>query len=194
MIPEDLMRKYKYGYVHSCEMLNEPFVKDLIKENQDLKKQLKDKPDTEIIMQDDSGKKYSIIQTQRIDMEETLNKSIAKLLEENQELKKQLENCYCNRTDCSSRIKDSKKYDSLVQKIENQQKEFINWLEDEIKEYNAYSKYIKKKVKELKLRRLGKTYLTVQMMKNETEMECYKNSLSKYEEIIGVEDETENEW
>ena len=91
MIPEDLMRKYKYGYVHSCEMLNEPFVKDLIKENQDLKKQLKDKPDTEIIMQDDSGKKYSIIQTQRIDMEETLNKSIAKLLEENQELKKQLE-------------------------------------------------------------------------------------------------------
>ena len=40
MIPEDLMRKYKYGYVHSCEMLNEPFVKDLIKENQELKKQL----------------------------------------------------------------------------------------------------------------------------------------------------------
>lgn len=48
------------------------------------------------------------------------------LEKENKELKKQLENCYCNRTDCSSRIKDSKKYDSLVQKIENQQKEFIN--------------------------------------------------------------------
>ena len=45
MIPEDLMRKYKYGYVHSCEMLNEPFVKDLIKENQDLKKKLKIKHD-----------------------------------------------------------------------------------------------------------------------------------------------------
>lgn len=42
MIPEDLMRKYKYGYVHSCEMLNEPFVKDLLKENQNLKKQLDD--------------------------------------------------------------------------------------------------------------------------------------------------------
>ena len=39
MIPEDLMRKYKYGYVHSCEMLNEPFVKDLIKENQELNKE-----------------------------------------------------------------------------------------------------------------------------------------------------------
>lgn len=43
MIPEDLMRKYKYGYVHSCEMLNEPFVKNLIKENQELKKQLEAK-------------------------------------------------------------------------------------------------------------------------------------------------------
>lgn len=39
MIPEDLMRKYKYGYVHSCEMLNEPFVKDLIKENRELDKE-----------------------------------------------------------------------------------------------------------------------------------------------------------
>lgn len=40
MIPEDLMRKYKYGYVHSCEILNEAFVKDLIKENQELKVQI----------------------------------------------------------------------------------------------------------------------------------------------------------
>ena len=39
MIPEDLMIEYKYGYVHSCEMLNEPFVKDLIKENQELNKE-----------------------------------------------------------------------------------------------------------------------------------------------------------
>lgn len=54
-----------------------------------------------------------------------------KVKDENKELKKQLENCYCNRTDCSSRIKDSKKYDSLVQKVETQQKEFIKYLEDE---------------------------------------------------------------
>lgn len=171
MIPEDLMRKYKYGYVHSCEMLNEPFVKDLIKENQDLKKQLKDKPDTEIIMQDDSGKKYSIIQTQRIDMEETLNKSIAKLLEENQELKKQLENCYCNRTDCSSRIKDSKKYDSLVQRVEKQQKEFIDWLENEI-ENCKYGE---------------ENYADGDDMTYHNENELRKEILSKYKEIIGVE-------
>ena len=57
---------------------------------------------------------------------------IDKLQQENQKLKKQLENCYCNRTDCSARIKDSKQYDSLVQKTENQQKEFIEYLESEI--------------------------------------------------------------
>jgi hypothetical protein len=68
------------------------------------------------------------------------------LLKENQKLKKQLEekdilikqcelsvsnvmDCYCERTDCSGRIKDSKKYDSLVQVQETQQKEFIKWLE-----------------------------------------------------------------
>ena len=56
-----------------------------------------------------------------------------RLYVENQELKKQLENCYCNRTDCSGRIKDSKKYDSLIQVQETQQKEFIKYLEDTIK-------------------------------------------------------------
>lgn len=59
---------------------------------------------------------------------------IDKLQKENAELKKQLENCYCNRTDCSGRIKDSKVYDSLVQKVETQQKEFIKFLEDNYKE------------------------------------------------------------
>ena len=65
----------------------------------------------------------------------TVNEIISPVLEENQESKKQLENCYCNRTDCSGRIKDSKVYDSLVQKVETQQKEFIKYLEDEIKSY-----------------------------------------------------------
>ena len=51
--------------------------------------------------------------------------------EETKELKKQLEKCYCNRTDCSGRIKGSKTYDSLEQKIKNQQKDFISYLENE---------------------------------------------------------------
>lgn len=57
------------------------------------------------------------------------------LEEENQKLKKQLKNCYCNRTDCSARIKDSKVYDSLLQKVETQQKDFINYLEGKINFY-----------------------------------------------------------
>ena len=111
------------------------------------------------------------------------------LEKENQELKKQLENCYCNRTDCSSRIKDSKKYDSLVQRVEKQQKEFINWLEDEIKECDAYSKFMERKLQELKPRGSGKIYIANEIMKSETAKECYKNSLSKYKEIIGVKNE-----
>ena len=61
---------------------------------------------------------------------------IMNLQAKNQELKKQLENCYCNRTDCSARIKDSKKYNSLVQRIENQQKEFIVYLENKQKQFD----------------------------------------------------------
>ena len=65
---------------------------------------------------------------------ELLDKENEDLLKENKKIKEQLENCYCNRTDWSSRIKDSKKYDSLVQKVEKQQKKFIEYLESEINE------------------------------------------------------------
>ena len=64
---------------------------------------------------------------------ETIQGYVEMIEEENKQLKKQLENCYCNRTDCAGRIKDSKVYDSLVQAQEAQQKEFIKYLEDEIK-------------------------------------------------------------
>ena len=43
---------------------------------------------------------------------------------------KQLKECYCNRTDCSGRIKNSRKYDSLYQKYN---KQLDNW--NELKEY-----------------------------------------------------------
>ena len=102
--------------------------------------------------------------------QKTLWKYIKDKKKKNQELKKQLENCYCNRTDCSSRIKDSKQYDSLVQKVESQQKMFIEYLEEPIKiitdgnptnisEYTA-----------------GK-------------LDALKEILSKYKEMIGVKDE-----
>lgn len=48
------------------------------------------------------------------------------LLKENKKLKE----CYCNRTDCSGRIKNSRKYDSLYQKYN---KQLDNW--NKLKEY-----------------------------------------------------------
>ena len=87
------------------------------------------------------------------------------LLEENQELKKQ----YCERTDCSGRIKDSKQYDSLVQRVDNQQKEFIEWLEQNI-ENEEYC------------------YLA-QNPGERCRKDVFEEALSKYKEIIGVKDE-----
>lgn len=83
------------------------------------------------------GEAYS----EEIDKISLLQKKIICISKENQELKKQLENCYCNRIDCAGRIKDSKLYDSLVQKIENQQKEFIEWLKNESAELIRDSGY-----------------------------------------------------
>ncbi len=85
-----------------------------------------------------------------------------KVKDENKELKRQLEECYCNRTDCSSRIKNSKKYDSLVQAQEAQQKEFIKYLEDEIQSCEAVSDLL---------------------FNSNREMKVYKEILQKYKEI-----------
>ena len=79
------------------------------------------------------------------------------------ELEKQLEDCYCNRTDCSGRIKDSKVYDSLVQKVETQQKEFIKYLENMLDNEKDMFSVVR-----------------------------VKDALQKYKETIGVSDEKEN--
>lgn len=62
-------------------------VENLQQENQQLKKELKSKPDAEITLQDDKGNKFMIIQTERIDMQEELNKIIQKLFNNWNELK-----------------------------------------------------------------------------------------------------------
>lgn len=48
-------------------------------ENQKLKDELKNKPDTQITLKDDKGNKYTLIQTERIDIQVELNKTIEKL-------------------------------------------------------------------------------------------------------------------
>lgn len=106
---------------------------NLIEENQELKKHLK-VPKTCNLKTLEDYKSYYEDTTREQILEDTYIEYCAyvNLAHRYSELKKQIENCYCNRTDCSGRIKDSKVYDSLVQKVETQQKEFINYLEDEI--------------------------------------------------------------
>ena len=120
MIPEDLMRKYKYGYVHSCEILNEPFIKDLIKENQELKKQLE---------------------------ESRLNHKQLKDLE-------------------IAQLSNSYQTEKLI-KLENQQKEFMEYLEDKINKIRITS---------------ATTSIKPYAKKIIPLIEC----LQKYKEIIGI--------
>ena len=114
-----------------------------------------------------------------------VDKTYEELEKENQELKKQLENCYCNRTDCVGRIKDSKLYDSLVQKIENQQQEFIEWLEKEIEaienKLNRYNELVKQ----------GKEtdFEYYESIIDERKLDIYIKTLRKYKSIMEEENE-----
>ena len=58
---------------------NSKKVEKLEQENKQLKDELKNKPDAQITLQDDKGNKFMIIQTERIDMQVELNKTIEKL-------------------------------------------------------------------------------------------------------------------
>ncbi len=139
------------------EKENYQTVKTLLKENQELKLQLKGTTHC-----------FDEEEHERLKFEkEQLNSLVNSCQEEIRQLKKQLENYYCNRTDCSGRIKDSKVYDSLVQKVETQQKEFIKYLEDEIK-HLEHSRYVS-------FNEFG-----------EHKLMFYKEILQKYKEIIGV--------
>lgn len=111
---------------------------------------------------------FDILERPMTDEDLEMINYLREIEKENQELKKQLENCYCNRTDCSGRIKDSKVYDSLFQKVETQQKEFIKYLEDEIQSCEAVSDLL---------------------FNSNKEMKVYKEILQKYKEIIGVSNE-----
>ena len=110
------------------------------------------------------------------------------LEKENQELKKQLENCYCNRTDCSGRIKDSKKYDSLVQVQETQQKEFIKYLEEEIQQQEIVIAENQEKSYFL-IYEDDKDDLKLSSQKAYIKRIIFEEILQKYKSIIGVSNE-----
>lgn len=129
----------------------------LKEENQELKKHLK-VPKTCNLKTLEDYKSYYEDTTREQILEDTYIEYCAyvNLAHRYSELKKQIENCYCNRTDCAGRIKDSKKYDSLVQTQEAQQKEFIKFLEDELLDARYYARdiahyieYVLRKYKEI---------------------------------------------
>lgn len=67
---KQLKENYERIYNENCK---------LRKTNEQLKDELKNKPDAQITLQDDKGNKFMIIQTERIDMQVELNKTIEKL-------------------------------------------------------------------------------------------------------------------
>ena len=117
---------------------------------------------------------FDILERPMTDEDLEMINYLREIEKENKELKKQLENCYCNRTDCSGRIKDSKVYDGLVQKVETQQKEFIKYLEGEIK---TLEKDILETVDDMDIYMKQVKSLIIEEI------------LQKYKEIIGVSDE-----
>ena len=141
----------------------------LKEENQKLKKHLK-VPKTCNLKTLEDYKSYYEDTTREQILEDTYIEYCAyvNLAHRYSELKKQIENCYCNRTDCSGRIKDSKVYDSLVQKVETQQKEFIKYLEDVIKE----------------LQKIKETELDYDILKDVIpQLLAYEEILQKHKEI-----------
>ena len=87
---KEMMRKNHYGYAHSKELTS------LLKQIQDIK---------------NSAGAFIGIDSKCAKL---LLDYITNLQEENKRLKEY----YCNRTDCSGRIKDSKKYYSLQERID----------------------------------------------------------------------------
>lgn len=115
-------------------------------------------------------------QLDEADLNQTDINAMQVLLKENQELKKQVEKrtkMYQNAYDYSQKMEGK----AII--LETQQKEFINYLEDEIKRINPKNLYI------------GELNLRLDDIKF-TQYLTYKEILQKYKSIIGVSDEKEN--
>ena len=86
-----------------------------------------------------------------------------------------------------SLLNSLKELDQENQELKKQQKEFLEWLENEINICDGFLDAIKSDLEEISYagRVSGKTYIATQIMKNETAKKCYEEALSKYKEIIG---------
>lgn len=160
---------YIFGRDNLIKMINEPTYEELLKENQELKLEL-------------SGYRQAILE----------DKDMLGLKEENQELKKQLEDAneqisYLRRSieRKEERIIDLQ-YERIpytneyVDKLLNQQKEFISYLENE-------KDRLARECSQIYEDSLGKTRLVNEDIFNEVD-----KILQKYKSIIGVLDDKTN--
>ena len=110
-----------------------------------------------------------------------LEEKMARLINENQELKKQVEE-YKDKINWYENFEVNKTIDKLRLKHNTQQKEFIKYLEDEIKLY------------ENDIQNFKKDYKVYFSLINDLRVSKAKieEILQKYKEIIGVSDEKEN--
>lgn len=161
----------------------DPTIKELKQENQELKLEL-------------SGYRQAILE----------DKDMLGLKEDNDKLKKQLESAneqisYLRRSieRKEERIIDLQ-YERIpykneyVDKLLNQQKEFISYLENEINICDCFLDTVKSCLRNTPYRVMSskKTYITNRIKENEIAQKVYKEILQKYKSIIGVLDDKTN--
>ena len=173
---------------------------ELQNQNQELKNQLEtlEKVNKQLIYKLD---RYDAIVDERDELKKQLEvgeEQYNDLVEEKEKLQEQLSGNtlqleeYKHKGLYNTCLPYSTGYKKAIKEKENQQKEFIDFLESEINECNKYSKYIENKLQELKSRIVGKTYIANEIMKNEVVKKSFSEILSKYKEIIGVSNEEIN--
>ncbi len=120
------------------------------------------------------------------------------LKKENQELNKKYVNAVADyettmaeKVELEKQLQELGGVDEYNRYLLNQQKKFINYLEDKINMCDGFLDTIKSDLEEISPggRLSNKTYIATQIMKNETGKKVYEEILQKYKEIIGVSDD-----
>lgn len=117
---------------------------------------------------------------------EQLNSLVNSCQEEIRQLKNQLEENK-DKINWYENFEINKTIDKLRIKHNNQQKEFISYLENEIDICDSFLDTVKSDLQEIPYGVIsaGKTYITTRIKENETAHKVYKEILQKYKDIIG---------
>lgn len=152
---------------------------EIQKENEELKSQLRGT--THCFDEEEHNKLKEEITNLSKDLD-MWNAKYNDMFDENRQLKKQLENKYEKVGTLTSELL----YEENT-KLINQQKEFIEWLENEIDICDGFLDTLKSDLQEIPYGVISanKTYITTQIKENETAHKVYKEILQKYRSIIG---------